>query len=144
MGKASKSLALFLIVLFLTSLVSLQPATVKAQTSNATISAPEIKWQQTYVHTGYYGDTGIESASNVIQTNDGGYAFMDLGWSYQFTFVPSTIFKVDSSGNIQWKKTFNFFQASTLIQTSDYGYEISGHWDTYGTTYDHTPTLYKN
>jgi len=116
---------------------------VYAQTSNPSVSAPAIEWQQDYVHNGYYDNTGIQSASNLIQTSDGGYAFMDLGWSYQFTFVPSTVYKVDSSGTIQWKKTIDFFKGSTIIQTSDEGYEIAGHWSTYGTTYESTPTLIK-
>ena len=55
---------------------------------------------------------------------------MDLGWSYQFTFQPSTFYKLNSSGDGQWAKTINFFTAKSLIQTSDGGYEISGYWVT--------------
>ena len=142
MGNFGKSFALLIVALFLTSLVILPTINVKAQ-STTIASEPAIEWQQNYVHTGYYANTGVESVSNIIQTSDGGYAFMDLGWSYQFTFVPSTIFKVDSSGNIQWKKTINFLEATTIIQTSDEGYEISGRWSTYGTTYESIPTLIK-
>ncbi len=117
---------------------------VSSQTSsNASISAPAIEWQQNYGHAGILEDTGIQSASNLIQTSDGGYIFMDRGWAYQFTFVPSTIYKVNSSGSIQWKKTIDFLTASTIIQTNDEGYEISGQWSTYGTTYELTPTLVK-
>jgi hypothetical protein len=110
---------------------------------NASVSAPTIEWQQDYGHAGFYEDTGIQSASNLIQTSDGGYVFMDLGWAYQFTFVPSTIYKVNSSGSIEWSKTIELLAASTIIQTSDEGYEILGHWSTYGTTYENTPTIIK-
>lgn len=114
------------------------------QTSgNAYVSAPAIEWQKDYGHSGPYDDTNVESASNLIQTSDGGYIFMDLGWSYQITFMPSTVYKVNSSGSLQWKKTIDFLKASTIIQTNDEGYEIAGHWSTYGTTYEETPTLIK-
>jgi hypothetical protein len=44
---------------------------------------------------------------------------------------------------MQWNKTINLFAAWSLIQTSDGGYEISGRWSTYGTTYVYTPTVIK-
>ncbi len=141
MFSKSRNLALLLVLICLTSLFLLPYSSVKAQsTSN---SAPAIAWQKNYFHEGYYDNTGIESASNVIQTSDSGYAFMDLGWSYQFSFVPSTVFKVDSSGTIEWKKTIENFEGSAIIQTNDNGYEISGRWGTYGSSYQYTPTLIK-
>jgi hypothetical protein len=107
-----------------------------AQTGNSPFSEPATEWQKSY---GNY----TESASNLIQTSDGGYAFMKSGWSYQMTFSPATIYKIDSSGNMQWNKTIPFLYAKDIIQTSDNGYEISGYWSTYGTTYIETPTLVK-
>jgi len=109
---------------------------VSAQTSSST-SPPAIQWQKSY------GLGSTELVSNLIQTSDGGYAFLDCGKSYQVTFTPSTLYKLDSSGNMQWNKTINLFTASNLIQTSDGGYEIAGYWNTYGTTYQWTPTLIK-
>jgi len=38
---------------------------------------------------------------------------------------------------------FDYFTAITLIQTSDKGFEISGNWNTYSTTYQTTPALIK-
>jgi hypothetical protein len=67
---------------------------------------------------------------------------MDLGWTCQTVFTPSTVYKVDSSGNLQWNKTIDFLAASTIIQTNDEGYEIAGSW-TVGVTYQYTPTLVK-
>jgi len=115
-----------------------KPEQALAQTSNLTGSAPAIQWQKEY------GGGRTESVSNLIQTSDGGYAFLDLGWSHGVTpMTPSTFYKVDSSGNLQWTKTLDWFTAINLTQTSDGGYEISGHWNTYGTTGIYTPTLIK-
>ena len=117
-------------------LVTLQPIIVKAQSSS---QAPAIQWQKLYGGT----DPRVALVSNLIQTSDGGYAFLDCGKSYQTLFIPSTFYKLDSSGNMQWNKTINLFTASSLIQTKDGGYEIAGWWNTYGTTYQTTPTLIK-
>jgi hypothetical protein len=56
---------------------------------------------------------------------------MDVGWNYYYTLHPATVFKVDSSGSLQWNKTINFFKAYSslpIIQTNDEGYEIAGQW----------------
>ena len=105
----------------------LQPTIVKAQSIN---QAPAIAWQR------ILGEQDTEALSNIVQTSDGGYAFLDCGWSHQFTFTPSTLYKVDSSGNLQWTKVYEGFTASTLVQTRDGGYEISGE-------YGGTPSLIK-
>jgi hypothetical protein len=115
--------------------VSAQPS------SNASASAPAVEWQKDYGHSGPYDDTNVESASNLIQASDGGYIFMDLGWRCQGTFMPSTVYKVDTSGSLQWSKTVDYFIASTIIQTNDEGYEIAGQW--YSPTYEYTPTFIK-
>ena len=119
----------------------LQPTKVSAQSSSNT-QPPATQWQK------LYGSGKTESVSNLIQTSDGGYAFLDCGKSYQQSlFIPSTLFKLDSSGNMQWNKTINLFSASNLIQTSDGGYEVAGQWSNYGNTqgipYQATPTLIK-
>lgn len=105
--------------------------------SNASVSAPAIAWKREY--------EGITAyVSNVIQTSDGGYAFMDTGHArYSFSPVPSVIYKVDSLGNVQWNKTMDNFLGSTIIQTSDEGYEMSGRWQPPSPTYDLTPTIIK-
>ena len=72
----------------------------------------------------------IEAVNNLIQTSDGGYAFTHRAWSYLNSYWPSTFYKVDSSGSLQWSKTFPFFSADTVIQTNDEGYEIAGSWET--------------
>jgi len=131
-------LAFAVSLLFSTELVT----NVSSQASGSeSVSVPAIAWQKDYGYNGVDDEIGVESASNLIQTSDGGYVFMDLGWFHQTNFVPSTIYKVNSSGGIEWKKTIKFLNASTIIQTNDEGYEISGRWSTYGTTY--TPTIIK-
>jgi len=98
----------------------------------------ESAWQQEY------GDRDIEAVSNVIQTSDGGFAFLDLGWGHGLNrLVPSTLYKVNASGNVEWKKTIDWFAAQSLVQSSDLGYTLFGQWSTYGTTYQHTPTVIK-
>jgi hypothetical protein len=124
MGTASKSLVLLIVALFLTSLIVPQIVTVKAQASNPNSSIPPIVWEK------QYGDA-VARVSNLIQTTDGGYAFLDLGWTFQGYFEKPTIYKVDSLGNVQWTKTIDF-QTSTIVQTSDGGYQISGNWLTWG------------
>jgi len=141
MRSLGKSFASFLVFIFILSLIILQPTLVSAQTLSST-SPPATQWQK------LYGSGSSESVSNLIQTSDGGYAFLDCGKSYQQSlFIPSTLYRLDSSGNMQWNKTINLFRASNLIQTSDGGYEIAGHWSNYGNTqgipYQATPTIIK-
>ena len=133
----NKPIALMGILIFtLTLLAAFQPAISIAQSSLKN-SAPATQWQK------LYGAGSSESVSNLIQTTDGGYAFLDCGKSYQSTFSPATFYKLDFSGNMQWNKTINNFAGNNLIQTRDGGYEISGGWSTYGTIYVNTPTVIK-
>jgi hypothetical protein len=130
MGCLSKSLSLLIISLLMLS-VTAQSSFVGA------VSAPATQWQK------LYGSGVTQQVSNLIQTSDGGYVFLDSGGDYQLSFFSATLYKVDSSGNEKWNKTINQFAGANLIQTSDGGYEIYGHWSTYGTTYQFTPTLIK-
>jgi hypothetical protein len=125
-------LTLTLVIMPLLFLSIIPQTFVKAQ-SNA--SAPGTQWQQSY------GNFRTEAVSNVIQTTDGGYVFLDSGWTHGFTLQPATFYKVDSSGNIQWQKTISYFIGYSLLQTNDGGYEIAGDWNTYGTTYQIVPTI---
>lgn len=136
MRSLGQSLVSFLVVICLISVIILQPALVSAQTSSKA-SPPATQWQN------LYGEGYTEQVSNLIQTNDGGYAFLDCGKAYQLTFAPATFYKIDSSGDMQWNETIDHFAGHSLIQTSDGGYEISGMWSTYGTTYQSSPTVIK-
>jgi len=130
----NKRIALMgILILLLTPLVTFQPTIVNAQSSN---QAPALAWQQNYDNyfnsTGnYFNNSGVEAVSNLIQTNDGGYAFMDDGWGFQDTFVPATVYKVSSLGNVNWTKTIDNFAGTAIKQTSDGGLEVSGNWGNY-------------
>ena len=116
MGRISKTLALVLVLICLFS--PLLSTDIKAESST---SAPAIERQKTF--SGYYKDH-VQESSNLIQTSDGGYAFMDLGYTYQSFLEPATVFKVNSKGNLQWSKTVTQFSGEGIIQTNDKGYEI--------------------
>ncbi len=136
MVSLGKSFASFLVVAFITTLIILQPTLVSAQTSSST-SPPATQWQK------IYGSQFTAAISNLIQTSDGGYAFLDRGSIGQSgMFIPSILYKLDSNGIMQWSKTFNLFSASSLIQTSDGGYEMAG-TKAYGITFQSAPTLIK-
>jgi hypothetical protein len=125
--------ALTIVFICSTALCILLYGSVEAQ--SAASSAPAIEWQQVY-------SSQVLESSNLIQTADGGYVFMDLGYTYQNSLKPATLFKIDSTGNNEWNKTFNLFTGSRIIQTNDEGYEVSGWWHPNG-TYSVAPTLIK-
>lgn len=80
---------------------------------------PVAEWEK------FYG--AGEAVFQVIQTSDDGYAFIGTGWAH-ITYDPPILFKVDSSGNMQWNRTI---RGSSLVQASDGGYVIAG-----GDSYD--------
>jgi hypothetical protein len=96
-----------------------------------TDAAGNLKWNQTYSLAGY--------ASSIIQTDDGGYmlsgtsGYLDRYSDHRF----STIFKVDSSGVIEWSKNIsqNYYLYS-MAKTLDGAAVLTG----YNTT-EQTSTL---
>jgi hypothetical protein len=86
------------------------------------VSPPQLQWSKTY-----YGDYG-----RAIQTNDGGFAIAANNAS--LLFYPSwqrapMLIKTDSSGEIQWNKTFEsvgLVGIHSIIQTNDGSYVLSG------------------
>ena len=82
-------------------------------------SSGQTQWNRTYTGP---GNSGAESA---IQTNDGGYAV--AGWVNDAGNATSTrLIKTDSSGNVQWDRTYSGLGAYALIQTSSGGYALTG------------------
>jgi len=84
-------------------------------------------WSQTY------GGPEGDSAGAMVQTSDRGYAI--AGWTSSFGASPNDFWlvKVDSSGNMEWNRTYGvagnnatLFRAVSLVQTSDGGYAIAG------------------
>ena len=92
----------------------------KAQSSNA----PSLQWEHEYSGAGQISDL----VKCLIQTSDGGYAFLGTSDPYSGTRVPSgsVLVKTDSSGTVQWQKQFGFTGALGLVQTNDGGYVLAG------------------
>ena len=77
-----------------------------------------------------YCETGFSSGESIVQTSDGGFAI--AGWMFVEGDDDNTdlvLIKTDENGIEQWNKTFGEAyrdEASSLIQTSDGGYAITG------------------
>ncbi len=86
------------------------------------------QWNQTYAGAG----ACIPSA--IIQASDGGFALLSVSNYYTGHVYPppsgysDTVWfvKTNSSGDLQWSKTYGLGDANSLIQTSDGGYAIAG------------------
>lgn len=83
------------------------------------------EWRKTYE------SIGFDSANEMVQTKDGGYALMgysDKVIEGQRVFV---LTKTDSTGNIEWYRSFQnqaYLQLTSAIQTSDGGFAMAG-WE---------------
>jgi hypothetical protein len=78
-----------------------------------------------------YGGTESDVAAALICTSDGGYALAGETSSYGNGETDFWLIKVDSSGNVQWNRTFGGQTddvATCVIQTSDGGYAVAGYW----------------
>lgn len=88
-----------------------------------------IQWQNSY------GGSNYDIANSIIQTYDGGYAF--VGWTYSndgdvagnHGADDEWVVKLNASGKIEWQKCLggsNYDYAGSIIQTVDSGFVISG------------------
>ena len=83
-----------------------------------------------------FGEAESESASSILQTNDGGYllggytsSFRDDG-NYDYYLV-----KTDVNGNEEWSKTFGgegYDIINSILQTNDGGYLLGGYTSSFG------------
>ncbi len=80
-------------------------------------------WSQTY------GGIREEQAYSLIQTSDGGYALAGRTSSSIVAMPDFWLVKVDSSGNLEWNKTYggpDVDVATSVVETSDGGYALAG------------------
>ena len=83
-----------------------------------------IEWNQTY------GGPGADYACSMVQTGDGGYALAGETYSFGAGDSDFWLVKVDSSGSIQWNRTYGQTTAdgaNSMIQTNDGGYALAGY-----------------
>jgi len=81
-------------------------------------------WNQTY------GGADADGALSLTQTADGGYCLAGYTRSFGAGEEDFWLVKVDSSGNMQWNRTYGGTEseyAFSVITTSDGGYTIAGY-----------------
>ena len=92
-------------------------------------SSGNLEWNKTY------GGNDWEDASCVIESSHGGYVLAGATMSYGAGNWDYWLIKTDSSGNMQWNKTYggdNVDGASCVVETSDGGYALVGHTMSFG------------
>ncbi len=91
-------------------------------------SASSELWSQTY------GGTSNDSAEDIVQTSDGGYAIAGYTSSFGAGDSDFWLVKTDSNGNMQWNKTYGGAKsdiAYSLVETSDGGYALAGYTNSF-------------
>ncbi len=88
-----------------------------------------LSWNKTW------GGAGEDIGFSIIQTSDGGYAIIGVTASYGAGNSDVFILKYTSDGTLSWNKTWGGAgedATSSIIQTSDGGYAITGETHSYG------------
>jgi hypothetical protein len=92
-------------------------------------TAASTVWSVTWNRT--YTASDMHEVDSIVQTSDGGYLLGGTTSPLPGTATNIEVVKVDSSGNIEWNKTYegigNHF-SKWLIQTSDGNYALAGEY----------------
>ena len=105
-------------------------ATVCMAGTGVTSAEPVEEWSKTF------GGVDGESGQSVQQTSDGGYIITGETYSYGTGSSDLWLVKTDTVGTQMWSKTFggaDYDYGSSVQQTSDGGYIITGETYSYGT-----------
>lgn len=88
-----------------------------------------LEWQRTY------GGSSGDLARDVIETTDGGYAFIGASWSNDGDVsgnhgqYDAWVVKVDTAGAIQWQRAYGgtaWDDGTAIVQCADGGYAFTG------------------
>jgi len=77
-----------------------------------------------------YGGPNWDGANSLVATSDGGYAIAGSTGSFGAGSMDYWLIKTDSSGNMQWNKTYGgggTEYGRAVIESSDGGYLVAGH-----------------
>jgi hypothetical protein len=88
-------------------------------------SAPSISLSKTLT------GSGLREVDTILQTGDGGFLLAGITSSGPSQPTHIELIKVDSSGNMQWNKTYegtSIGNRKLLIQTSDVNYALAGEY----------------
>ena len=82
-----------------------------------------------------YGGGDFDYVGSMQETTDGGYVIVGSTYSFGAGDADLWILKIDSSGNIQWQKTYGGGSCDVAVsiqQTTDGGYTVAGNTDSFG------------
>ncbi|MCW4016747.1 MAG: hypothetical protein NWF06_10290 [Candidatus Bathyarchaeota archaeon] len=82
-----------------------------------------------------YGGELDDEAAAIIQAGDGGFVIAGTTYSFGAGDADFWLIKVDSSGNMEWNRTYGGPEADVttdMIQTSDGGYALAGKTYSFG------------
>jgi hypothetical protein len=108
-----------------TALVVVVLAVSQLTFARANLEAPTLEWSKTY---------GAISALSIIQTTDGGFAFVATNatqYVHGYTDYKIILVKITSSGELEWAKNIGPYNplVTAITQTSDLGFILSsGYW----------------
>jgi predicted secreted protein len=91
------------------------------------------EWSRTY------GGLYTDGAESIVCTSDAGYAIIGTTHSFGAGAFDVWLIKTDKSGSVQWNKTYggaSYDRVLSLVLTSDGGYALAGHTNSFGVGYD--------